>query len=219
MLLVFIFYYTNMWMLSRFSFLHVCRFWWSRRELLLHFLEPYILKYVGVSKRFRTGSITKYTLTILNTCCEATWRVMAANFARLNHKIELQLHLGAESRTICSSLSRRPVRKLLDTPSYLCHVYYYSSASDCFLLKVKVKLSLCFFNWAPRHEGVLGEWGYSSSHSLTSALDGGEWSAPATLHRVKEPLVLTEQVAGWAPEPFWRRLWREKFPAPPGIEP
>jgi hypothetical protein len=31
-------------------------------------------------------------------------------------------------------------------------------------------LSLCF-NWAPRHEGVLGEWRYSSTHSLTSALD------------------------------------------------
>jgi hypothetical protein len=42
--------------------------------------------------------------------------------------------------------------------------------------KVKVKLSLCF-NWAPRYEGVLGEWKYISTHSLTSALDGGEWSA------------------------------------------
>jgi hypothetical protein len=40
----------------------------------------------------------------------------------------------------------------------------------------KVKLSLCF-NWAPCHEGVLWEWRYSSTHSLTSALDGGEWSA------------------------------------------
>jgi hypothetical protein len=43
----------------------------------------------------------------------------------------------------------------------------------------KVKLSLCF-NWAPRHEGVLGEWRYSSTHPLTSALDGGEWSASRT---------------------------------------
>jgi hypothetical protein len=41
---------------------------------------------------------------------------------------------------------------------------------------LKVKLSLCF-NWAPRHRGVLEEWRYSSTHSLTSALDGGEWSA------------------------------------------
>jgi hypothetical protein len=30
--------------------------------------------------------------------------------------------------------------------------------------KVKVKLSLCF-KWAPRHEGILGEWRYSSTHS------------------------------------------------------
>jgi hypothetical protein len=41
---------------------------------------------------------------------------------------------------------------------------------------VKVKLSLCF-NQTPCHEGVLGEWNFSSTHSLTSALDGGEWSA------------------------------------------
>jgi hypothetical protein len=40
----------------------------------------------------------------------------------------------------------------------------------------KVKLSLCF-NWAPRHEGDLVEWRYSSIHSLTAALVGDEWSA------------------------------------------
>jgi hypothetical protein len=34
-----------------------------------------------------------------------------------------------------------------------------------------------FSNSALRHEGVLGEWRYISTHSLTSALDGGEWSA------------------------------------------
>jgi hypothetical protein len=33
------------------------------------------------------------------------------------------------------------------------------------------------FHWAPCHEVVLGEWRYSSAHSLTSTLDGGEWSA------------------------------------------
>jgi hypothetical protein len=38
---------------------------------------------------------------------------------RLTHKIAIQLHLVAESCTIYSSRSsRRPVRKLLDTPSY-----------------------------------------------------------------------------------------------------
>jgi hypothetical protein len=44
---------------------------------------------------------------------------MAAKLTRLTHKIAIQLHLVAESSTIGSSLSRRPVRKLLDTPSYI----------------------------------------------------------------------------------------------------
>jgi len=43
---------------------------------------------------------------------------MAAKLTRLTHKIAMQLHLVAESGTICSSCYRRPVRKLLDTPSY-----------------------------------------------------------------------------------------------------
>jgi hypothetical protein len=43
---------------------------------------------------------------------------MAAKLTRVTHKITIQLHVVAESRTICSSCSRRPVRKLLDTPSY-----------------------------------------------------------------------------------------------------
>jgi hypothetical protein len=57
-------------------------------------------------------------------------------------------------------------------------------------VKVKVKLSLCF-NGAPRNEGELGEWTYSSTHSLASALDGGEWlvSRPGRFTPGKEPLV------------------------------
>jgi len=38
---------------------------------------------------------------------------------RLTHEMATQLHLVAESCTICNFRSRRPVRKLLDTPSYL----------------------------------------------------------------------------------------------------
>jgi hypothetical protein len=43
---------------------------------------------------------------------------MESKLTRLTHKIAIQLHLVAEGYTICSSRSRRPVRKLLDTPSY-----------------------------------------------------------------------------------------------------
>jgi len=43
---------------------------------------------------------------------------MAAKLTRLTHKIAMQLHLMAESYTICSSCFRRPVLKLLDPTSY-----------------------------------------------------------------------------------------------------
>jgi hypothetical protein len=78
--------------------------------------------YEGVTKSFRTESITKYTLTTRNTRREATQSVMAIKLTRLTHKIALPLHLVAESCTICSSRSRRPVRKLLDTPSYVPNI-------------------------------------------------------------------------------------------------
>jgi hypothetical protein len=50
---------------------------------------------------------------------------------------------------------------------------------------IKGKLSLCF-NLAPCHEGMLGEWRYSSIHSLTLELDGGEWSAS---HSILQQIV------------------------------
>jgi hypothetical protein len=76
--------------------------------------------YQGATKSFRTESITKYTLTTTtNTRWEATQRVMAAELTKLTQRIAIQLHPVADSCTICSSHSRRPVRKLLDTPSYL----------------------------------------------------------------------------------------------------
>jgi hypothetical protein len=73
----------------------------------------------GASKSFRTKSITKYTLTFAITRSETTQSVMATKIAGLTHKIAIHMHLVAETCTLCSSRSRRPVRKLLNTPSYL----------------------------------------------------------------------------------------------------
>jgi len=66
---------------------------------------------------------------------------MAAKLARLSHKTAIPLHLVAESYAICSARSRRPVRKLLDTPSYAvckrkdCNVaenaYFYTLQISC----------------------------------------------------------------------------------------
>jgi hypothetical protein len=61
------------------------------------------------------------------------------------------------------------------------------------------ELSLCFlFKWAPCHEGVLGEWRYSSMHSLTSALAGGEWSVSCPGHFIpRERAPSTCWIGGW----------------------
>jgi len=68
----------------------------------------------------------KYTLIFVITRWETTQRVMAAKLNRLTHKIVIRLHLETESFTSCSSRSRRPVRKLLGTLSYM-HV----SSPEC----------------------------------------------------------------------------------------
>jgi hypothetical protein len=97
--------------------------------------------------------------------------------------------------------------------------YYYCKARgvESVNLTIKIKLSLCFlFNRAPRHEGLLEEWRHSSTHSLTWALDGGEWSASRPGRFIpRERAPVTHWIRGWvAPEPFWTRRWTEKFPAP-----
>jgi hypothetical protein len=96
---------------------------WSSEDYMLNITLLEVLytqktTYIHVSKSFRTESITKNTLTTINTRWEATQKVMAAKLTRMTHKIAIQLQLVAESCAIYSSRSRRPVRQLLDTPSY-----------------------------------------------------------------------------------------------------
>jgi hypothetical protein len=83
--------------------------------------------------------------------------------------------------------------------------------------KVNVKVSLCF-NRAPRHEGVLGEWRYRSTHSLTSALDGGEWSTSRPgRFTPKERAPGTHWIGGWmGPRTVLDAVVKKKIPAPAG---
>jgi hypothetical protein len=71
---------------------------------------------------------------------------MAAKLTRLTHKIAIQLHLVAENCTICSSRSRRPVRRLLDTPSYIApHIHVesnYRENLECWYRSYTVTVSL-----------------------------------------------------------------------------
>jgi hypothetical protein len=80
---------------------------------------------------------------------------------------------------------------------------------DIRMVRVKVKLSLCFFNRAPRHTGVLGEWTYGSTYSLTSALDGPGRFTP------RERAPGTHWIGGWVdPRAVLDAVVKRKFPAP-----
>jgi hypothetical protein len=70
---------------------------------------------------------------------------------------------------------------------------------------------------ATRHGGACGERRYSSYTFLTSALDGGEWSASRPGHALplgKGSPVPIVQEAVWAPEPVWTQRLEEKSFAP-----
>jgi hypothetical protein len=61
-------------------------------------------------------------------------------------------------------------------------------------------------------EAHLGDRRYSSYSFLTSALDGGEWSASRpgrALPPGKEPPLAIVQEAGWASEPVWTQRLEE----------
>jgi hypothetical protein len=68
-------------------------------------------------------------------------------------------------------------------------------------------------------EALGGERRCSSYSFLTSALEGGEWSASRpgrALPPGKGPPVPTEQEAGWAPETVWTQRLEEKSSASVG---
>jgi hypothetical protein len=71
-------------------------------------------------------------------------------------------------------------------------------------------------NLAPRHQGVSGEWAYSSTHCLTSTFDGGEWSTsrPGSFTpRERDPG--THWIGGCVgPRTGLDAVVKKKFPAP-----
>jgi hypothetical protein len=79
----------------------------------------------------------------------------------------------------------------------------------------KGKSCPCAFNWAVRHERVLGEWRYSSIHSLTPALDGGEWSASRGRFTPRERAPGTHWRGGWVgPRAGLDAVVKRKIPSP-----
>jgi len=71
------------------------------------------------------------------------------------------------------------------------------------------------FNSAPHHGGILEEWRYSSTHSLT-ALNGGEWSALRTgRFTLIERAPGTHWVGDWVgPRAVLDAVVKRKIPSP-----
>jgi hypothetical protein len=88
-----------------------------------------------------------------------------------------------------------------------------------FLMENLIIIIIKYSGSAIRHGGALGERRYSSYSFLTSALEGGEWSASRpgrALPPRKEPPVPIVQEAGWAPEQVWTQRLEEKSSASVG---
>jgi hypothetical protein len=68
----------------------------------------------------------------------------------------------------------------------------------------------------PRHENVLGKWKYSSTHSLTSALDGGTWSASRPgRFTPRERAAGTHCIGGWVgPRAVLEAVVKRNLPSP-----
>jgi hypothetical protein len=95
-------------------------------------------------------------------------------------------------------------------------ILYAFLISPCMLyVRKETNLSLCF-NLVPRHEGVLGEWKYNSTHSLTSVLDGGEWSVSRpSRFSPRERAPGTHWVGGWVgPRAVLDVVVKRKIPSP-----
>jgi hypothetical protein len=76
---------------------------------------------------------------------------------------------------------------------------YFICLFVCLFVSVNVNGKVVpLHNSAPPHEDVLGEWTYSSTHSLTSALDGSEWSASHPVRFTpRERAPGTHWIGGW----------------------
>jgi hypothetical protein len=116
------------------------------------------------------------------------------------------------ARSYGGSLAVRITNATVQSQSWKVDNWSVSQTNLLFLWDLKVIIKkLMLSHYTPRRS--LGERRYSSYSFLTTALDGGEWSAarpgralaPRKGHQV--PVV---QEARWAPEPVWTQRLEEK---------
>jgi hypothetical protein len=133
------------------------------------------------------------TLAPKNTISMVFYRI----FMNLQSCIEAGLHYSIPN-LICMCQAA-PCLVHLIWPSNIIEIdAFAASVTEKTFMLYKVKCPCASFNWAPRHQDVLGEWRYSYTHSLTSALDGGEWAASRPgRFTPRERAPHTHWISGW----------------------
>jgi len=80
----------------------------------------------------------------------------------------------------------------------------------------KYKKSLYYFSLSTKPWRRIGEWRYSSTHTITSALDGSEWPA-SRLGRLtpRKRAPSTRRIGGWVgPRAGLEAVVKRKIPSP-----
>jgi hypothetical protein len=109
---------------------------------------------------------------------------------------------------LCES-SLYPVDSCFTTFKAIMHHSSFTSTDISFdYISLQGSKVVPLLNYVPRHEDVLGEWMYSSTHSETRHwLEvSGQLHGPAALSPGKErPVVPIREEAGYAPELVWKQ--------------
>jgi hypothetical protein len=171
----------------------------------------------GCIQKFPDWVITKYTLTIINTRWEAIQRVMAAKLTRLTHNIAIHLYLVAESCTICSSRSRQPVRKLLDTPSCITsHVTLFHTSCRLYITLHYIICCISHMIWNESKSKICLCFIITKHHALFDLGTRWRWVVSFTPRPLypRERTPVTHWIGGWAsPRTVLDAVVKRKIPS------
>jgi hypothetical protein len=119
----------------------------------------------------KRGCIQKFPDWINNEIYAYLWyySFLAAKLTRLTHRIEIQLHLVAESYIIRSSRSRRPVRKLLDTPSYTASLFLIWNSTSLYIKHYLVLSETYYLQFYLQTFGGMWIWDQSANLPTSSS--------------------------------------------------
>jgi hypothetical protein len=185
--------------------------WLSSSQEWLCCMELLSITVIHITKMSVFISVHEY---FLDQRC--TWIHITASFVIRGLRCIFQI-MNEESHIFFVLLFQNSIFQSCDYSVQQVGVTYLLQLTARNSNKVKIKLSLCF-NWAPRHEGVLGEWRYSSTRWLTSELNGSGWLASLPGRFIPRKRAPGTHWIGWVgPIAVLDAVVKRKIPSP-GLE-